>query len=286
MQLIQQMLGRYSLQTHDDYTRAFREIMQEIALAGLYRAGFFKKAAFYGGTCLRIFHGLDRFSEDMDFSLLRPDPGFSFDPYLDSVKKEFYSHGMEITIKSKPKNKPSQVESAFFKNNTSIYDFLLDRDPLRMHPGQPSKIKIKFETDTDPPPGFTTENKLMLLPFSFYVGCYSLPDLFAGKMHALLFRRWKTRVKGRDWYDLEWYIRQGIAVHLNHLSERISQSGDLPDHQLNAEGLLGLLKEHIAGLDVSQAISDIKPFVRDKEKLTIWSNAYFLDLITHLKVME
>ncbi len=286
MQLIQQMLSRYNPKTHDDYTLAFREIMQEIALAGLYRAGFFRKAAFYGGTCLRVFFGLNRFSEDMDFSLLLPDAGFSFDPYLDSVKKEFASHGMDITIKVKHKNKPSQVESAFLKNNTSIYDFLLDGDILRMHPEKPSKIKIKFETDTDPPPGFSTENKLMLLPFSFYVQCYSLPDLFAGKMHALLFRKWKTRVKGRDWYDLEWYIRQGIPVNLNHLSERILQSGELKDHRINAPDLFSLLKERIAGLNVSQAIIDIKPFIKDTEKLDIWSESYFLDLITHLKVKE
>jgi len=286
MQLIRQMLSRYSLQTHDDYTRAFREIMQEIALAGLYRAGFFKKAAFYGGTCLRIFHGLDRFSEDMDFSLLRPDAGFSFNPYLDAVKQEFASHGMDIIINIKKKNQPSQVESAFLKNNTSIYDFLLDGDVLRMHPGAPSKIKIKFETDTDPPPGFATENKLMLLPFSFYVRCYSLPDLFAGKMHALLFRKWKTRVKGRDWYDLEWYVRQGVSLDLSHLSERIRQSGELKSPQINAQELFILLQERIANLNVSQAVLDIKPFLNDKAKLDIWSENYFMDLITHLKVYE
>ena len=286
MQLIQQMLSRYNLQTHDDYTRALREIMQEIALAGLYRAGFFKKAAFYGGTCLRIFHGLDRFSEDMDFSLLRPDAAFSFDPYVDAVKQEFASHGMDITIQIKKKIKPSQVESAFLKNDTSIYDFLLDGEVLRMHPGKPSKIKIKFETDTDPPPGFTTENKLMLLPFSFYVRCYCLPDLFAGKMHALLFRKWKTRVKGRDWYDLEWYVRQGIPVNLSHLSERIRQSGELKDQQINTPALFGLLQERIASLNVSRAVSDIKPFLNDKAKLDIWSEKYFLDLIKHLKVQE
>ena len=286
MQLIQQMLSHYNLQTHNDYTRAFREIMQEVALAGLYRAGFFEKAAFYGGTCLRIFYGLDRFSEDMDFSLLKPDSGFSFDQYLESVKKEFASHGIDITINIKHKNKPSQVESAFLKNNTSIYDFLLDGDILRMHPGRPSKIKIKFETDTDPPPGFTTENKLMLLPFSFYVGCYSLPDLFAGKMHALLFRRWGARVKGRDWYDLEWYIKQGIPVNLAHLSERIRQSGELQEHRINKSDLFNLLKERIANLDVSQAALDIKPFIKEKEKLDIWSRPYFLDLIAHLKVKQ
>ena len=286
MQLIRQMLSRHSLQTHDDYTRAFREIMQEIALAGLYRTGFFKKAAFYGGTCLRIFHGLDRFSEDMDFSLLQADAGFSFHPYLDAVKQEFASHGMDIIINIKKKKQPSQVESAFLKNNTSIYDFLLDGNVLRMHPGAPSKIKIKFETDTDPPPGFTTENKLMLLPFSFYVSCYSLPDLFAGKMHALLFRKWKTRVKGRDWYDLEWYVRQGIPLNLNHLSERIRQSGELKGQQINAQELINLLQERIANLNVSQAVLDIKPFLNDKAKLDIWSENYFTDLIKHLKIQE
>ncbi len=286
MQLIHQMLSRYTLQTQDDYTRAFREIMQEIALAGLYRAGFFKKAAFYGGTCLRIFHGLDRFSEDMDFSLLRPDAGFSFAPYLDAVRQEFASHGIEIAIQVKQKSKTSQIESAFLKNNTSIYDFVLDGDMLPMHPGKPSQIKIKFEADTDPPGDFSTENKLLLLPFSFYVSCYSLPYLFAGKMHALLFRKWKTRVKGRDWYDLEWYVRQGIPVNINHLSKRIRQSGELKDQRIDAPVLFRLLQERIPSLNVAQAVSDIQPFIKDKAKLDIWSEDYFLDLITHLKVQE
>lgn len=280
------MLGRYNLQTHDDYTRAFREVIQEIALAGLYRAGFFGKAAFYGGTCLRIFYGLDRFSEDMDFSLLKPDKGFSLEPYFDSVKAEFTSHGMDISITSKHKTKTTQIESAFLKSNTSIYDFLLAGDAFRIHPGKPKQIKIKFETDTDPPAGFSTENKLMLLPFSFYVKCYNLPDLFAGKMHALLFRRWKTRVKGRDWYDLEWYIRQGIPVNLHHLNERIRQSGELPDSLLSPGVLIKLLKQRIDSMDLMQALTDIMPFVKEKNRLDIWTKNYFHDLIVHLKVLN
>src|SRR5690606_19814913 len=94
--------------------------------------------------------------------------------------------------------------------------------------GQMINIKIKIEVDTKPPLGFETEEKLLTKPFSFYVKCFALPHLFAGKMHALLFRKWKDNVKGRDWYDLEWYIRKGIPLSLNHFRLRAIDSGDLP----------------------------------------------------------
>lgn len=281
MDLIRQMLDRHNYSSYDDYSRAFREVMQELALAGLYRAGFFGKAAFYGGTCLRIFHGLDRFSEDLDFSLLQPDKHFSLEPYMQAVKTEFAAHGLDVHITYR--KKLSQIESAFLKNNTSIYDFQLQGRQTPEMPGAVKTIKIKFETDTDPPLGFNTENKLMLLPFSFYVGCYSLPDLFAGKLHAVLFRQWKNRIKGRDWYDLEWYIKKGTPVNLTHFAERAMQSGELKDGTIFSHGdLITMLKARITALDVNQARSDVAPFIKNTEALKIWSKEYFLDLVERL----
>lgn len=176
--------------------------MQQIALAGLYRGGFFNKAAFYGGSCLRIFLQLQRFSEDMDFSLLQPDVHFELDNYFEPITAEFKALGREVVINKKEKKKQTNVESAFLKEDTAIYNLQFRTEQT---------VKIKIEVDVNPPTGFNCEHKLLLLPFSFMTRCYSLPDLYAGKMHALLFRNWKARVKGRDWYDFEWYVRNNIS---------------------------------------------------------------------------
>jgi predicted nucleotidyltransferase component of viral defense system len=176
--------------------------MQQIALAGLYRGGFFNKAAFYGGSCLRIFHQLQRFSEDMDFSLLQPDVHFELDNYFEPITAEFKALGREVVINKKEKKKQTNVESAFLKEDTAIYNLQFRTEQT---------VKIKIEVDVNPPTGFNCEHKLLLLPFSFMTRCYSLPDLYAGKMHALLFRNRKARVKGRDWYDFEWYVRNNIS---------------------------------------------------------------------------
>jgi predicted nucleotidyltransferase component of viral defense system len=207
--MIKEWLESYKPADRDQAMAALREIMQDVALAGLYRAGFYEKAAFYGGTALRIFYGLDRFSEDLDFSLLADDPGFSFQPYIEAIIKEFNSQGMQVSIHEKVKTLQTNVESAFLKSETIWKELVLDGILPQQGMGQVANIKIKIEVDKRPPLGFNTEEKLLTQPFSFYVKCFTLPDLFAGKMHALLFRKWQNNVKGRDWYDMEWYIKKG-----------------------------------------------------------------------------
>lgn len=274
MTVVEQMLQRYVLNTHEDRSLALREVMQEIALAGLNRGGFFEKAAFYGGTCLHIFHGLPRFSEDLDFSLLKPDTDFSFEPYFKTLRDEFAAFGFEVEISEKQKTATTDIASAFLKKSSSIYDLQVA--------GQKA-MKIKFEVDTDPPLGFATEEKLLIQPYSFYVKCFSLPDLFAGKMHALLFRKWKNRVKGRDWFDFEWYVRRGCQLNLVHFCERARQSGDLESATLQKEEFVALLQERIRTLDVGSARQDVVRFVKDSAALNIWSHDYFLQLGSMIK---
>lgn len=269
MAVIEQMLQKYPLATQEEKTHALREIMQEIALAGLYRAGFFEKAAFYGGTCLRIFHGLPRFSEDLDFSLLCPVPGFRLAPYLAGLQAEFEALGFAVEIVEKVKSAESAIVSAFLKNNSSVYDLNVAGQKI---------LKIKLEVDTDPPLGFATEEKLLLQPYSFYVKCFSLPDLFAGKMHAVLFRQWKNRVKGRDWFDFEWYVRRGIPLHLGHFCERARQSGDWHETSITVTQFRQLLDERVSALDVDSARDDVRRFVRNPQDLAVWSQDYFLQL--------
>jgi predicted nucleotidyltransferase component of viral defense system len=268
--IFDQMLSRYEILTKDDERNAKHEVMQQIALAGLYRAQFFDKAAFYGGTCLRIFHGLQRFSEDMDFSLLKKDEDFSIENYFDSIENEFKALGRKVEIYKKEKKGQSHVESAFLKDNTDIYNIQFLTEP---------SIKIKLEVDKDPPLFFQTEHKLLLLPFSFMTRCLTLSGLFAGKMHAFLFRIWRNRVKGRDWYDFEWYIRNQIPIDFNHFLERTIQSESIKRGSLTRNEFRKLVKKKIDNTKIGLVTADVSPFIKNPKDLEIWSNDYFLQLV-------
>jgi predicted nucleotidyltransferase component of viral defense system len=269
MDIIESMLSRHPRGNDREVTNALRETMQEIALAGLQRAGFFEKAAFYGGTCLRIFHGLPRYSEDLDFSLLKPNKLFSFEPYFEKLKQEFQSLGFEVEITEKQKTSVTDIASAFLKKTSSRYDLKINGQKV---------LKIKFEVDTDPPTGFSVEQKLVLQPYSFYVKCFALPDLFAGKAHALLFRQWQNRIKGRDWYDFEWYVRKGISLNRQHLASRAQQSGHWDSEIMSKQNLAKLLTDRIQVIDPKLARDDVMRFIKNPKDLDIWSQSYFQDL--------
>ena len=267
--IFSQMLSRYPIATKDDLTNATHEVMQQITLAGLYRGGFFDQAAFYGGTCLRIFHGLQRFSEYMDFSLLQADENFTLENYFEQIITEFKAVGKDVEISRKAKSAQTNIESAFLKENTEIYDLKFTTE---------KRIKIKIEVDTQPPLDFATEYKLLLLPFSFMTRCYSLPDLYAGKMHAFLFRNWKTRVKGRDWYDFEFYVRNNIALNFNHLQKRVEQINNLTEKDFTLDIFKQMLKERIEKTNIEAVKNDVRPFLKNPQEMDIWSTAYFLQL--------
>lgn len=282
--MIREWLQEYDPKKQEEADEALREIMQEIALAGLQRSGFFEKAAFYGGTCLRILHGLDRFSEDLDFSLLKEDESFSLEAYEKGIINEFKAFGMQVTVKKKVKTKDSNVESAFLKSETIWKEMELQEIIPQEHMGSLPHLKIKLEVDTKPPGGFTTEEKLLVKPFSFYVKSFSLPDLFAGKMHALLFRKWKNRVKGRDWYDLEWYIKKGIPLHLDHLANRAKDSGDWKKDSMTSEDLINLFYAKVDSVSFAQIKDDARKFIKNIGVMDIWSAKYFKDLAEHMKL--
>lgn len=277
--MIKEWLEEYKPANQEAAEQALREIMQEIALAGLQRSGFFERAAFYGGTALRIFHGLQRFSEDLDFSLLEVNPDFSLEPYLRGIEAEFKALGVTVSIEEKDKTATTNVDSAFLKSDTTwkelIIKEILPQEAVKMRP----TIKIKIEVDTKPPLGFETEEKLLLKPFSFYTKCFTLSDLFAGKMHALLFRKWKGRVKGRDWFDMEWYIKKAIPLNLDHFVIRAMDSGDWIDPAITIEQFMSLLTEKINAVSFSSIREDVVRFIPDDRVLEIWSPAYFNDLI-------
>jgi predicted nucleotidyltransferase component of viral defense system len=273
--VFEQMVTKYQINTEADKLNAYHEVMQEITLSALHRAGFFNKAAFYGGTCLRIFHKLPRFSEDMDFSLLEDDNSFSLEPYFDDIISEFSAFGRDIVIQKKQKQNITQIESAFLKDNTHVYNLEFQTNKT---------VKIKIEVDTTPPLGFATENKLLLLPYSFMVRCYTLPNLYAGKMHAMTFRNWKQRVKGRDWYDFEWYVRSHTKLNFNHLKARCLQSGYIDSQEFTVDVFKTKLRERISNTKIDLVIQDVKPFIKNLDSLEIWSTEYFLQLVDMIEV--
>lgn len=285
--MIKEWLETYAPETEEELLDALREVMQEITLAALSRTDFYKKAAFYGGTALRIFYGLDRYSEDLDFSLLEPDRDFSLEHYFLAIKQEFEGMGMKVNLREKKKSVATSVESAFLKSET-IWKELVLEDIVRQAGIRPSNrsVTIKIEIDKLPPPGFETEEKLLVRPFSFYVKCFKLPDLFAGKMHALLFRKWKNRVKGRDWYDLEWYIRKDVPLSLNHFLYRAIDTGDWNKENISPKEILELLNNKIESVSIKNVKEDVIRFIKDSQKLDIWSERYFKDLIQRLKFGE
>lgn len=290
MTIIEQMLNKYSIQSEDELLNALKEVFQEITLLGLYRGGFFEKAAFYGGTALRILYGLNRFSEDLDFTLLEKNPNFAIEKYFVHVKDEFEALGISITLSKKTKVSSSTIESAFLKNDTSVHTLNIQANNLDtilngVHSGK--RLKIKFEVDTNPPLKFQTESKTLLLPITFTVKSMTLPNLYAGKMHALLFRNWQTRVKGRDWYDFEWYVKNSIKLNLSHLAERMVESGHLKKGTLLTKELFKtLLDEKIDTLHVESAIAEVKPFIKDNSVFDFWSKDYFRLLASKIEFWD
>lgn len=282
--MIKEWLESYTPKNKKEAQSALREIMQEIALAGLYRSGFFDKAAFYGGTALRIFHKLDRFSEDLDFSLLQVEQEFSLEKYQNAIVNEFAALGMNVSISEKQKVKQNNINSAFLKSETLWRELKLETIIPQIGLNTKANVKIKIEVDTEPPLNFKTEEKLLLQPFAFYVKCFTLPDLFAGKMHALLFRKWGTNVKGRDWYDMEWYIRKGIKLDLSHFLTRAQDSGDWKEETISEKEFRELLAQKIDTVNMEFVKRDVIRFIKDPEQLDIWSTTYFHDLASHLQI--
>ena len=280
--IIQQMLSKYELTTVYDKKNAIKEVMQEIVLCGLSRAGFFKKAAFYGGTALRIFYGLDRFSEDLDFSLMYPDDEFELASYFPILEKEIKSFGLNVEISQKVKTKESGIDSAFLKGNTrELFLSFYANEKI----GRPSNelIKIKFEVDINPPALASFENKYNLLPIPHEVKLYDMPSLFAGKIHAVICRAWNTRVKGRDLYDYVFYLSRRTGVNVEHLTERLKESGYI-DKQTTCEidDIKKMLCERFDNIDFNQAKKDVEPFIKNPSVLDVWSKDFFKQITENL----
>ncbi len=282
--VLEQMLAKYELNSDYDRVNALKEILQEITLCGLSRAGFFRKAAFYGGTALRIFYGLDRFSEDLDFSLKEKDEAFDLSRWFAAIENEAAAYGLNLSVEMKKKAKDTAIKSAFLKGKTREH-LLLFYDDKGINGGISGNeaIKIKFEIDTRPPAGASFEKKYRLLPTPYEVNMYDEPSLFAGKLHAVICRNWKNRVKGRDLYDYVFYMSKSAHVNLPHLRARLIDSGFITENDAcELEDVKKMLMNKFNTIDYKQAREDVIPFIKDSSKIDLWSADFFKQITENL----
>ncbi len=282
---IMEMLESYHCQNARDVVGALREIMQNVALFALSQTDFFQKAAFYGGTALRILYGLNRGSEDMDFTLLKQDVPFDLKDYSKELEMAFSSFGLHAVFVQKLKINASHIQSGFLKSNTQAQMLSVgvgDELTKGVHPQ--GEIKIKVEVDIVPPEGGESEMRYVYQPLPFVVRSCTLPTLLAGKLHAVLFRKWGTRIKGRDWYDLAWYAAKHPEYNLKHLERRSRQALDYHSEKpLTPETVLSLLRQRLEGLDMDAMRADVLPFLRNPQELDVWSREFFLNVFERLK---
>ena len=272
IEIIQQKLDAYKASNPVEEEQATKEIMQEIALYGLWRAGFFKVAAFQGGTSLRILHGLQRFSEDLDFMLQTPDPEFDWSVYLARLLECFEEYGLQS--EALPRGSMDRaVRTAVLKNNS-----LVNQLNLRFYKGHADrKITIKLEVDANPPAGSVYDYKYLDFPTDFEICHQDLAGNFALKIHALLCRPY---LKGRDWYDFNWYIRQGVSPNLPHLRNALIQHGPWAGQDsltIDADWVREELQKKIDNIDWAAATADVAPFLKlgEQEALTLWGARFF-----------
>lgn len=282
--VLQNMLDKYEIKNSVDEMNAIKEIVQEIVICGLSRGGFFEKAAFYGGTALRIFYGLNRFSEDLDFALLEPDPDFDITKYFSYVEKEIKAYGLNLSISEKEKNSNSNIVSAFFKGDTKEHILMFFPNENMQNVTSLKSIKIKFEIDVNPPKGANYELKYKLLPSPHQVKLYDEPSLFAGKIHTILCRKWTFRTKGRDLYDYIFYISKNTKVNIELVKNKLIESGVITDEtNFDIYVLKAMLNTKFKEINYKDAKEDVIAFVEDKESLDLWSADFFIEISKNLE---
>ena len=282
--VIEQILNNDELITLEEKKAKLREILQSIVLIGLSRTDFFSKAAFYGGTALRIFYDLNRYSEDLDFTLLNPDQNFDLGIYLSSINEVALSYGIELNTEIKRKNIATAVQSAFakvntyqtfltFKVNEKIVNFL-NKDEF---------LKVKFEIDTEPSSGFTTETRWLKFPEFAPVNVCDEGSLFGGKICAVLCRNYKNQVKGRDYYDFLFYIQRKVKPNLEYIRNKLIDNGKISQNEpFDINILKELLEKKFNEIDFEMVKNDARRFLFHNEDLSYFSKDLFLDCLKDL----
>ena len=264
---------------------ALAETIQAIALLGLSRDDFFSHAVFYGGTAMRLLHNLDRFSEDLDFSLEQPIEAFQLAAYLDALREEMEAFGFSVEIEGRRKKIETPIESAFIKANTRIHVIRAGvPKPISDRIHRNAICKVKLEVDVDPPDDAEFEAAYIDDPVPFSLRAYSGPSLLAGKMDAVLCRGWQNRVKGRDWYDFAFLTRKKIPLLLPHLEARLRQRGFYTEAApLDEARCIEMIDQRIEAVDFDAAKADVIPFIRRPQNLDVWSKDYFRHVLKKLR---
>lgn len=277
------MLSKYNIKNKIDEINAMKEIIQEIVVCGLSRGGFFNEAAFYGGTALRMFYGLNRFSEDLDFALLTPNKNFDLSKYFPFIEKEVLAYGLNLNIVTKEKKQDSNILSAFLKGDTKEHILIFFPAENMENTTSLRNIKIKFEVDVNPPSGANYEFKYKLLPSPHQVRLYDEPSQFAGKIHAILCRNWNYRTKGRDLYDYVFYLSKETKVNLKLIRSKLIESNVITKNsEFNINILKDLLNNKFEEINYTDAKEDVFPFIEDKNSLDLWSSGFFVEITKNL----
>jgi predicted nucleotidyltransferase component of viral defense system len=287
-QAISAMIKEFGdIRSSADGQNALKEIIQKVVLLGLHRQKFFDQAAFYGGTALRILYGLNRFSEDLDFCLMPADKEFVISKYFPGIQDELERFGLDATITEKRTGPGAEIESAFVKQPTHQGLITIGLSSKPSHPGQ--LVKIRLEVDKNNPRGGVEERRLIKLPIPFLVNTLTLPSLFAGKLHAVLARAYLNNVKGRDYFDLQYYLARDTAVNMVYLEAKLRDSKHyLAAEPLSREHLLKMLKTKFLSVDFHRAAADVKPFLHasDQAQIEEWSSDLFCALIDTLQTSD
>ncbi len=282
--ILNQMLEKYEIKNIQDETNAMKEIIQEIVICGLSRGNFFNEAAFYGGTALRIFYGLNRFSEDLDFSLIKPNSNFDLTKYFTYIEKEVQAYGLNLKVIEKEKSKETNILSAFLKGDTKEHILIFFDNNIK-NSNSMKNIKIKFEVDINPPLGANYELRYKLLPSPHQVRLYDKSSLFAGKIHAVLCRNWKSRTKGRDLYDYIFFLSKDIGVNLELIKSKLIQSNVISENEeFNLDILKEMLIKKFSEINYTDAKEDIIPFIKDTSSLDLWNDKFFIEITQNLKL--
>jgi predicted nucleotidyltransferase component of viral defense system len=270
MSILENRLRREKPETAQQQEYVLREMLQEIALSGLARAGFFKKGVFQGGTCLRILYQLRRFSEDLDFVLKKANPEFSWSTYAGTLREEFHLYGVNLEIRDCAEGKT--VRALFLKDHSlgKLLSLTHPLDPRR-------KLSIKLEIDCDPPRGATFETNYVGFPIPFSILTHTLESGFASKLHAILCRPY---TKGRDWFDFIWYVERRTKPQLRFLQNALRQHGPWEGKRITVDAvwLHRALENRIQTIDWKEARRDVERFLEEPERrgLDVWNETFFL----------
>lgn len=281
---VEELINTYNSKNTNEMKLALREIVQNIVLIGLSRSNFFSKASFYGGTALRIFYGLNRFSEDLDFTLNEEDESFTLEPYIDSIKEVALSYGFNINIEIKNKKIDTPIESAFPKSNTyQTFISLGVNESITNILHKDETLKVKFEVDCCPSLGFNIDSKWITNPEFATVNVLDLESLFAGKIHAILCRNYKNNVKGRDYYDFIFFINKRIKPNLSYLKNKLVESKKLSESDVfNLDVLKKMLSDRFNEVDFNQVKIDAQKFTIKNEKLDFYCKDLFMHCLNML----